>query len=533
LPSCDLRGLDVLLPHLASAIVEEVDRVGDRVLLTLRARSVLGLCPNCGSASTRVHGRYRRTLADVPVGGRRMVLRVLVRRFKCLSAPCPAVTFVEQIEGLTRPFARYTAVLEGWLAHIGLALAGRAGARLAASLGVAVSRDTLLRRVRALPDPPIEAVTVLGVDDFAFKRGHTYGTILIDMATHQPIDVLPDRESDTLAAWLADHPGVEVLCRDRASAYAEGARRGAPEAIQVADRFHLWKNLCQATEKVMITHRSRLAEPVIEPQEQAPVPVPLGPPPVVDLPEKKIVTRIRRDHAEIHRLLAEGASRNAVSRQTGLYIATVRKYADAGCVEDLLAKTEQRASKIDAFTEHLHRRWNQGATNATHLTHEIIELGYTGTEQVVQRYLRRFRDGRATPASGPKPPTVRESTRWILTKPDRLDGADALTLKNILARSPELDRLAGHIRDFAEMMTNLQGHKLEDWIAGVEADNMPALTSFATTLRRDLDAVRNGLTLPHSSGAVEGNVNRIKMLKRQMFGRAGFTLLRKRILLSS
>ncbi|MFE7529549.1 ISL3 family transposase [Kitasatospora sp. NPDC057542] len=516
-------------------MVEDVAADEQEVVFVLRAKAGGALCPGCGGLSARVHGRYRRSLSDTPLVGRRCRVFVTVRRFKCPQPSCDRATFVEQIPELTRPFARYTPPMTAALTAIALSCAGRAGARLAAALGMTAGRDTLIRLIRAQADPAVPAVIeVLGVDDFATRKGHRYGTILVDMATHRPIDVLADREAETFAAWLAEHPGIRVICRDRAGGYAEGARAGAPEAIQVADRFHLWQNLCQACEKVVITQRSQLAEP--EPQATEPVtgqPAFTQAPPVLAAPpEKTIVTRIRRDYAEIQRLLAEGHSRNAVSRITGLYIATVRKYADAGCVEDLLAKTLQRASKIDAFKEHLHRRWNEGEHNATTLTWEITELGYTGSEQTVQRYLRRYRDGRPAPAPAPKPPTVRETSRWILTNPDHLGEDDTLALKKILERSPELARLDKHVRDFAKIMKGLRGQEIEQWIAAVEADTLPALTSFATNLRRDLDAVRNGLTLPHSSGAVEGNVNRIKMLKRQMFGRAKFDLLRKRTLLT-
>jgi transposase len=523
-----------LLPHLANVIVDRVDIDGDLIELRVRAAAASATCPRCGTVSRRTHGGYQRSLTDTPIAGQCVRLFVGIRRFRCVATGCDAATFAEQITGLTSPFARYTPAATRTLVVIALALAGRAGARLAAALGMPVGRDTLIRLILAQPDPPAAVITVLGVDDFAFKRGHRYGTVLIDLATNRPVDVLPDREADTVAAWLAEHPEIEVICRDRASAYAEAARRGAPTAIQVADRFHLWQNLCQATEKVVITHRSRLAEPEPETETETVGPTTCAPPPTMATPpEKTIVTRIRRDYAEIQRLLAEGHSRNAVSRITGHYIATIRKYADAGRVEDLLAKTEQRASKIDGFQEHLHLRWNEGETNATRLTKEIVALGYTGTEHVVQRYLRRFRDGRATPTPAPKPPTMREATRWILTRPDHLDEDNTLALKGILARSPELKRLAAHIRDFAVMMTTLQGHDIEGWITAVEQDQLPALTSFASTLRRDIDAVRNGLTLTHNSGPVEGNVNRIKMLKRQMFGRCGFALLRKRILLTT
>ncbi|WP_239341486.1 transposase [Frankia sp. CiP3] len=209
----------------------------------------------------------------------------------------------------------------------------------------------------------------------------------------------------------------------------------------------------------------------------------------------------------------------------------MRRFADATSIDELIAKSTERHSKIDPYKEHLHRRWNEGATDAARLTDEIVELGYRGSVQLVRRYLRRFRDGRTVPPAGPVPPTVRETVRWLMTRPDRLDADDQLALKSVLARSTELDTLAAHVADFARMVTKLEGQRLDTWIDGVDGDTLPALASFARHLRNDHDAVVAGLTLPHSSGPVEGTVNRIKMLKRQMYGRANFDLLRKRVLI--
>jgi transposase len=537
---CECCDLGVLLPHLAGLVIDGLQRVGGLVRLAARVAVGTASCPGCGQPSSRVHGKYRRTLTDAAIAGMRVLIELLVRRFRCRNGECATVTFVEQVPELTRPHARYTRPAETMLSAVGLALAGRAGARLAQRLGLTAGRDTLLRRVRELPDPEPGCLPVLGVDDFALRRGHVYGTVIVDMDTHRPVDVLPGRDAAPLADWLAAHPGVEVVCRDRSGAYAEAIRTGAPDAVQVADRFHLWKNLGEAVEKTVAAHRRALAEPPPDqpgPADQPepdtpPVPVPDDQPPAAPAaPETRLVARTRARYREVQALLAQGLSRSAVSRTLGLDPHTVRRFANATSVDDLLVKTT-KASKLDPFKAHLHARWNAGVTDAARLTEEISELGYTGSDKTVRRYLHRFRDGRPAPPPGPVPATVREVTRWILTHPDRLDPDDQLALKTILARSPDLDRLTRHVGDFAQMLTKLEGHRLGDWITAVEADTLTPLTSFARHLRNDLAAVTAGLTLPYSSGAVEGNVNRIKMLKRQMYGRANFDLLRRRILLA-
>jgi transposase len=248
-------------------------------------------------------------------------------------------------------------------------------------------------------------------------------------------------------------------------------------------------------------------------------------------PDKKIIARMREQYTAVQELYRRGMSKAAIGRELDLHPATVRKLARARSLGELTAKTEQRAHLVDDYIEHLHRRWNEGERNATGLFREIQQFGYPGGELAVQRSLRRFRDGRGhAPQPGPKPPTVREVTSWIMTRPDRLSAEDTERLRQIRQRDDGLDRLTAYVRGFARMMTELQGEQLEEWITTIEQDTLAPLASFARFLRRDQDAVCAGLTLEHSSGKVEGTVNKIKMLKRQMFGRANFDLLRIRVL---
>jgi transposase len=511
-----------------------------------RSRAAGAACPACGTWSSRVHSGYVRTIADGPSGGRPVVIRLAVRRFLCRNPACRSVTFAEQVDGLTGRYLRRSLPLRGLLAQVGLALAGRAGARLAAVLGVAAHRSTLLRLVADLPEPVAGAAPqILGVDDFALRRGQVYGTVLVDITTGKAIELLADREAGTLETWLKAHPGAQVICRDRAGNYAEGARDGAPDAIQVADRWHLWHNLAGHAEKTVVAHRACLTEQTPEPGDAGAMPP--GPEPAGDRPappaepdglrdvcgrERHLVTRTRERHAAVHELLAAGHSLGAISGTLGLDRHTVRRFARQPDVTKLLVKATSRDSKLDPFKPWINQRWNAGLTDAAALHAELQAQGWTGSVQAVRRYVRPFRQLAAAPPPAPAVPKTRQITGWLLSRPASLDPGDRAQLAGIRARCPHIDGLAAHVTSFAEMMTNRTGEQqLPGWLTAVEADDQPHLHSFATGIRRDLDAVTAGLTLPYSSGAVEGNVNRIKMLKRQMYGRASFALLRKRVIL--
>ncbi|MEW1914380.1 ISL3 family transposase [Kitasatospora sp. NPDC085895] len=244
-------------PEIRAVSVQDDDviRVG------VRSRTAEARCPGCGGWSGRVHGSYLRFPADLPVAGRRVVLRLRVRRFTCEYASCERRTFVEQVTGLTRRHSQRTERMRSALAEVGLAVAGRAGARLAGVFGARASRNTVLRLVDALPEPQPRTPRVVGVDEYAMRKGRVYGTVLVDVETRRPVDLLPDREAATVAAWLAERPGIEVVCRDRAPFFAEGASVGAPSAVQVADRFHLWRNLGEAAERCISAIAPACARP--------------------------------------------------------------------------------------------------------------------------------------------------------------------------------------------------------------------------------------------------------------------------------
>jgi hypothetical protein len=316
----------------------------------------------------------------------------------------------------------------------------------------------------------------------------------------------------------------------------DGGTRGAPGAIQVADRWHLWHNLGEAVERAVSRHRKHLpaaiaaqAAPPVTGTAQEPAPVPAAP------RDGRIAERTRARHADVHRLLAEGRNLRETAAALGLSRNTVRRFARAASPEELLVNdwADRRESILHEHEAYLRERWNSGCTNAAQLWQELRDRGYAGSRTHLRHYLARYRGTEAVPAPAPVPPKVKAVTSWIMTSPDRLDDTDRASLDAILAASPELAAVTASVRAFAAIMNERRGRKLlEPWMNAAHATGEPALRSFVTGLRADQDAVTNGLSLPWSSGAVEGHVNRIKMLKRQMYGRANPDLLRRRVLLA-
>ncbi len=548
--------LSVLLPHLAGLAVEGLTVAGGRVLVRARPAAPQAPCPVCGVLSGRRHDWYERFLRDLPAWGRPVVIRLRVRVLECVNPQCPRKTFAEQAGGVTSPWARMTPLLAGALEAVGAVLAGRPGARLAGALGLPSSRWQMLRLVLGLPEEDLAgAPPVLGIDDFAFRRGRAYGTVLVDMQTGKIIDVLRDRETETVRKWLEDHPGAAIICRDRGTGYGSACSRGAPDAIQVADRWHLWHNLAGWVRKAVTAALAarqhdgqRLQENGQERREEPgsgeqgesaqgegkPVPLP-GPP----RPDGGEGTRWL--HAEVHRLRAAGRTKAGIARELGLSEPTVYKYAAAATAAELLPARQPSAA--DPHKDYLIRRWNEGARDARALTAEIAGMGYQGSDQQVRRFLRPLR---ALPGSAPAPqppaPAARDIARWIMTSPATLTSQDAAALADVTTAVPRIRILTGLARSFADIMTGLNAtaispatgkETLQAWLEAAEASGIPQLASFAHGIRTDYDAVRNALSLPWNSGTVEGTVCKIKKIKRLVYGRASFPLLRKLLLASN
>jgi transposase len=503
--------VDVVFSGLLPLVIVDVTDEGERILVRARTPADMVPCPSCGAPSGRVHGFHLRTVADVPVDGRRVVVRVRVRRLVCPTRGCRH-TFREQVPGVLERYQRRTARLTRQVKAVVKELAGRAGARLLAILAVGVSRHTALRTLLRIPLPTGRIPRVIGVDDFALRRRHRYATVIIDAETHERIDVLPDRTADTLEAWLRAHPGVEVVCRDGSATYAEAIRRALPDAVQVGDRWHLWHNLCEAALSEVKAHSTCWATVLDAPLYDGP----------------RAQTTLERWH-QIHDLLDQGVGLLECARRLQLALNTVKRYARADRPERMLRVPKYRASLVDPYREHLRkRRAEDPAVPVKHLFEEIKDQGFTGCLNLLHKYINQ---GRADADRSHISP--RRLARMLLTMPDNLKAEHQHLLDRLIAACPEMTQLAACIRDFAKLLKPHPDNAdaLELWITQVRAADLPHLYAFTRGLERDLDAVIAAFTLRYSNGPTEGVNTKTKRIARQMHGRAGFTLLRHRILL--
>jgi len=446
--------------------------------------------------------------------------------------------FTERLPAVASPHSRRTARLATIVLVFGVAVGGRPGARLLGELGIAISGDSLRRASTAAELPVPTTPRVLGVDDWSLRKGQTYGTILVDLERRQPVDLLPDRSAEGLAQWLTEHPGVEIIARDRGGAYADGARQGAPDAVQVADRWHLLANLGEAVERAVVAQRVPLSAmsvpaPPPPPADPAAVPVPAH--------EQARQARNAQRELRVQRRHALGLGYRQIARHLGLHRATVRKYV-AAIVCPLPAPRPRRHRSVDPFLPYLRERWAAGEQRVTVLWQELRARGFPGGYGRVAVAVASWRDGPAPRGRRPRhlgsvvPAKRRCSPRqvaWWLSRPDEdLTGGQREYITSLLAALPPLAETRTLALEFARLIRERDGAALEPWLVAAEASELAAMRGFATGLRRDQAAVAAALEYAWSSGQVEGQVNKLKRVKRGMFGRASFACLRRRFLLA-
>ena len=495
---------------LSALVIEDVEDAGE--VIRVRARSTGGEvpCPGCGAGTGRVHGYHERTAADVPVDGRRVVVAARLRRLRCPVLGCRVQTFREQVPGTLERYRRRTARMEGQLAVVARELAGRASARLLPALGIRASRDTALRALLRIPLPPLRVPRVLGIDDFALRRGLVYATVLIDAETGRRIDVIPGRTTNAAGDWLREHPGVEVVCRDGSGAYGEAARRALPSAVQVSDRWHLWHGLGETVRKEVAAHCACWAK---------------GAP----LQEGKRAETTLERWQQVHDLRGKGAGLLECARRLGLSLNTVKRYERASEPGRPQRVPKYRPTLVDPYSDYLRkRRAEEPGVPGQQLLREIRDRGYQGSSNLLVRYINQGRLDGSQPHLSP-----RRAARLLLTRPDRLAAGQQETVSRVEAACPEMTALATLIRDFAALLAPDPGNatRLQDWITSARAADLPHVHAFTRGLDLDIQAATAALTLPFHNGRTEGVNTRTKMIKRQMYGRAGFALLRHRILL--
>jgi transposase len=529
----------------------------DEIVITATARRHVVACPACGQPSRRVHSRYQRTLADLPWHGLRVRLALSVRRFFCDAPACPQRIFTERLPATAAPYARRTTRAGGALDVIGLALGGVAGARLAIALGLVTSPSSVLRYVRRIPLPAPGVPRAVGIDDWAWRKGMVYGTIVVDLERGRVLDLLPDREPETVAAWLRAHPGIEVISRDRSDQYAEAARDGAPQATQVADRFHLVKNLGDAVQRVLAGEAELLrvvakdlaaaatdeacqasalsdlapASPTAVPEDR-PADVPRAPRPSAEHRASAASRERRRTrYAEVMALRAAGATLQAIATTLGMSIGTVHRWIHS----DGFPERAKQRRRTDAVADAIRRHWGAGCQNAAALWRLLRADGFTGSRRSVQREIERLgltRDARAAGQAPSALPTVRPPSArhlaWLFGRTEAVTTPENWRfLEALCSRSPELARVRTLAQEFVELVVSRNNAAYDAWLAA--ASDSP-LSGFARSLRSDDAAVRAALCLVWSNGPTEGHINRLKLLKRTMYGRASLDLLRQRVL---
>ena len=500
----------IVFSGLSALVIDDVEDAGEVICVRARTRGDALRCPDCSQETARVHGYHERTAADVPVDGRRVLVKVKVRRMRCPMPGCARQTFREQVPGVLDRYQRRTTRLNGQVGAAVRELAGRAGSRLLAALGAGISRHTALRALLAIRLPDLEVPRVLGIDDFALRRGFVYATILIDAETGRRVDVLEGRTADVVEDWLREHPGVEIVTRDGSGAYGEAVRSALPDAVQCGDRWHLWHLLGEAVAKEVAAHSACWAE---------------GAP----LPEGRRAETTRERWQQVHDLRSQGAGLLDCSRRLGLALNTVKRYDRAEEPERLRRAAQYRPTLVDPYRDYLRkRRAEEPGVPVQQLLREIRELGYPGSSNLLVRYLNQGRADAERPHIAP-----RRATQILLTRPDNLTDGQRETAARLASACPEMKALASLISSFAAMLDPhpVNGGKLLQWIADARAADLPHLHSFTRGLDLDIKAATAAVTLPHHNGRTEGVNNKTKMIKRQMFGRAGFELLRHRILL--
>jgi transposase len=535
---------------LPGCALDEIRLTTSAIVLVAHTTSVEANCPSCAQPSGHLHSHYHHTPRDLPFSTKPVRLLLQVQRFFCDQPTCPRRTFAERLPDFLPRKAQRTARFTAAIQAVAFASSGEATARVGRTLRLPLSPDTALRALHQAPALNLPTPRVLGVDDFAFRKRHTYGTVLVDLERHQPVDLLPDRAAATLATWLEAHPGVEVIARDRSTEYARGAKDGAPAAMQVADRWHLLQNIREALERELTALRSRLAR--LELPSECPAATPRGRLKPVSSTERARQQQSRAErlarYERVKQLATAGVTQREIARLVGLSRGTVIDYLRAPEFPERTAR-QALPSRLDPYLPFLQQRWAEGCTNSSQLWRELVARGYSGGRIQVarwaqqqrlmpapttpKRYRGRGKQDPATPVQQAKAtrelPPLRQLA-WLLVKQpaaltdEERELLEQLCINERFAEAYELGQR------FVGLVRKRDDEGFDAWLQNAKQSELPAMGAFATTLAQDGEAVRAALSERWSTGQVEGQITRLKCIKRQMYGRSSFELLRCRVL---
>ena len=538
-------GLDRILARVGKRVVRYADvdnTINVQASSTVRAAP----CPACRSWSNRLHGSYVRRLAERPSLEQKVVLSVEMRRFKCPNSRCCRRTFAEDIHALAGRHQRRTRSQAQALQALGHALGGAAAARLAANLGFHTSADTVLREVRrAGAGKKKSHPRIVGIDDWAIARGHHYGRIVVDLERREPIEVFEGREATAVADWLRAHPTIKIVARDRAGAYSEAVETALPGARQVSDRWHLLSNLRDNVERML----QRLGPQMRQAAQQVVVGEATlgrqGSPRGSGLSAWQRLSDDRRalrlaQYEKVMALRAQGGSMKSIGRELAIDHRTVRNFiVSRGFPER--ARRARGPTPVDAHRQYIEERIAQGCHCPAQIWREVRWRGYKGSRGTVQSCVVRLLSpqGRPTLVSAPLRtmpcPSARRAFGWLvgwrkLAVEEPKNVAHERFVQALCRIEPVVAEARSLAREFLGLIHRRRPREFDRWLARLSKCSAPEMQSFASSLRRDLAAVREAFTLPWSNGQTEGHVNRLKFLKRQMYGRASVELLRLRVL---
>ncbi len=526
-------------------------------------------CPDCHQISQRVHSYYQRCPQDLPISGQTVQLVLRVRRFRCPNEDCPRKTFVERLPEVVPFHGQRTTRLTATLTLFAIALSGQAGSRLLNQIGMVASADTLLRLAKRVAASPPAVPATLGVDDFAFRRGSTYGTILVDLRTHRPVDLLPERTAEAFSAWLKAHPGVQWISRDRSGDYARGASEGAPEAQQIIDRWHILKNWREALERVLGRVYVRLKQRQIDSGVSIrPRYKKMRSSSEVAASQASRARRLAR-YEEVMALWQQGNSFSAIARQLHMSPTTVSKFVHAGAFPERVP-SPRNTGHLTLYLPYLKQRVQEGEENASLLWRELKERGFTGGYKMVNIWLREYlqKPGRHSSAREkarrqlfqlpplPEPTAERISTQveqhqqkalasnrglevplpsprrlvWLLLRNAEHLNEQERQVLSFICQEQTVHHAYTLAQRFVAMVQHRQAEHFDSWLqAGLHSDS-PDIQTFAEGLQKEYTAVKAALTLPYSNGPVEGLITKLKYIKRSLYGRGDFELLRQRFL---